>query len=96
MEKLNVVKQGDFVLSKAGRDVGKYFLIVSVQDEFALIVDGKVRKVNSPKKKKLKHLQKIFVEGQPWLAIQIQSGKPVANEKVSRAVKSATQKIQED
>lgn len=96
MKELNVINQGDLVLSKAGRDVGRYFLTVKVDDEFAFIVDGKVRKVKNPKKKKLKHLQKIFVESQTWLANQIQSGKPVSNERVYRAVKSATQKIQED
>ena len=96
MNTLNVIKQGDFVLSKAGRDAGRCFLTVSVKDEFALIVDGKVRKVKYPKKKKLKHLQKIFAESQQWLAVQIQNGKPVSNERVKRAVKTAKQKIQED
>ena len=94
MEK--IVKCGDLVLSKAGRDTGKIFLVVTVNNEFAYLVDGRYRKVNNPKKKKLKHLKRVSVAGLIELAIQIQSGNPVGNERVYRAIKTAKQKIQED
>lgn len=48
---------GQLVRSRAGRDKGKLFLILDVlDDEYVLVVDGKVRKIDRPKKKKLKHL----------------------------------------
>ena len=94
MEK--IVKCGDLVLSKAGRDTGEIFLVVSVDDKFAYLVDGRYRKVNNPKKKKLKHLKRVSVAGLIELAIQIQSGNPVGNERVYRAIKTVKQKIQED
>ena len=48
---------GVVVVSKAGRDAGKYFVILEVQDDqHVLIADGELRKVDKPKRKKLKHL----------------------------------------
>lgn len=48
---------GKVVYSKAGRDADKYYLIVSeLDDEYVYISDGDIRKIENPKKKKLKHL----------------------------------------
>ena len=43
---------GDIVLSGAGRDKGKNFVVVSVDGIFAQICDGDLRKADNPKKKK--------------------------------------------
>ncbi len=49
---------GRVVRSKAGRDSGRLFLVVGVfDDEHLLVADGDLRKVERPKKKKLKHLE---------------------------------------
>lgn len=49
---------GATVVSKAGRDEGRTFLVVeSVDEEYVLIVDGETHKVEKPKKKKRKHLK---------------------------------------
>lgn len=92
----NGIKAGDLVLSKAGRDSGEIFLVIFVDEKHAFIVDGKCRKVRNPKKKKIKHLKRVSVAGLIELAIQIRSGKPVGNERLYRAIKTAKQKIQED
>lgn len=48
---------GQVVKSRAGRDNGKIFLITKVLDEqYVYLVDGDLRKLNNPKKKKVKHL----------------------------------------
>lgn len=48
---------GQVVKSRAGRDKGRIFLIYQViDDENVYIVDGDVRKLDKPKKKKIKHL----------------------------------------
>lgn len=49
--------KGQIVYSKCGRDKGKAFIIVNFDDEFLYLVDGELRKVQSPKKKKKKHTQ---------------------------------------
>lgn len=54
----NRVCIGRVCYSKAGRDKGNIFIIKEILDEnYVLIVDGVLRKVYSPKKKKLKHLE---------------------------------------
>lgn len=51
------VALGQIVHSKAGRDKGRYFIVVGIVDRnYVLIADGDLRKINSPKKKKLMHL----------------------------------------
>ena len=51
------IRLGSVVLSRAGRDNGRYFVVVGqADDEYVFISDGMLRKVASPKKKKLKHL----------------------------------------
>lgn len=48
---------GRIVYSKAGRDAGKRFVVVGLVDEaHVLISDGDLRRIEKPKKKKLKHL----------------------------------------
>ena len=48
---------GRVVFSKAGRDAGHYFVVVEVLDEhYVAIANGCQRKVDKPKKKKIKHL----------------------------------------
>lgn len=49
---------GMLVYSKAGRDKKNLFIVLEVIDNFAYIADGDKRKAETPKKKKLIHLQK--------------------------------------
>lgn len=57
MESTRDLKIGQLVKSKAGRDKGRVFLICRVlDDQFVLVCDGDLRKLNNPKKKKVKHL----------------------------------------
>jgi len=51
------LKIGQIVKSKAGRDKGRIFLVCQVLDEqHVLVCDGDLRKLSSPKKKKMMHL----------------------------------------
>lgn len=47
---------GRIVKAKAGRDKDQFFIIKELEGRFAYIVNGKSRKVDKPKKKKLIHL----------------------------------------
>ena len=49
---------GMLVYSKAGRDKKNLFLVLEVENGYAYIADGNLRKSEKPKKKKLIHLQK--------------------------------------
>ena len=49
-------EKGMVVRAKAGRDKGKFLVILEIQGGYALIADGRRRRVEHPKRKKLIHL----------------------------------------
>ena len=51
------MQPGMVVLSKCGRDKGRPLVVLSVQGEYILLADGDMRRLNKPKKKKVKHVQ---------------------------------------
>lgn len=54
-----ILSKGQLVKSIAGHDKGTYFLIYQIiDDNYVTIVDGKNRKLQKPKLKKVKHLSK--------------------------------------
>lgn len=57
MDSTNDITIGQVVKSKAGRDKERIFLVIDViDDQFVSLVDGDLRKLDNPKKKKIKHL----------------------------------------
>ena len=49
---------GEVVNSKAGRDRGKKFIIIDVIDSsYVLLSDGDLRRIEKPKKKKIRHIK---------------------------------------
>lgn len=48
---------GRVAVSKAGRDKGRLFIILERDGDHVLIADGKLRKIEKPKRKKLMHLR---------------------------------------
>ena len=53
------LETGGIVRSRAGRDRGRAFVILEILDEeYVLLVDGKLRTLARPKKKKRRHLLK--------------------------------------
>ncbi|MDR2939857.1 MAG: KOW domain-containing RNA-binding protein [Clostridiales bacterium] len=52
-----MISVGQIVFSKNGRDKGKAFVIINISSEYVFLADGKLRVVDRPKKKKLKHIQ---------------------------------------
>ena len=89
------ISVGEIVQSLAGRDKGEYFLVKSVEGEYVTIIDGKKRKVDNPKRKKIKHIKKVSSVDEKFTE-HILSGKPIGNERVAKTVKTVIQKIQED
>ncbi len=54
-----MIHPGEIVISKAGRDKGRNLIILKQLDEkHLLLVDGDLRPLDKPKKKKIIHLQK--------------------------------------
>lgn len=51
------ISPGDIVYSTAGRDSGSCFVVIAVEENFVFICDGKIRKTDKPKKKKVRHIK---------------------------------------
>lgn len=53
---------GQVVKSKAGRDKEQNFIVIDIVDEqYVLVADGDLRKLDKPKKKKIRHLAKYNI-----------------------------------
>lgn len=81
----NMYSLGQIVFSKCGRDKGKPFIIMSVEDEYVYLVDGDLRKVDNPKLKKKKHIQ-ITNTINEWIKRKIIEGNRLTNNDVRRAL----------
>jgi len=79
------VCSGSIVFSKAGRDKGNYFIILSLDDNYAYICDGGIRKVTTPKKKKMKHLKSVE-HIDDFISEKIKNGGKVTNREVRRSI----------
>ena len=56
---MNVIEKGMLAKSQAGHDKGQLYVIYGVDETYLYLVDGKIRTINKPKKKKRKHVQII-------------------------------------
>jgi len=79
---------GRVVYSKQGRDAKKYFIVIGIiNDDYVYIVDGSLRTVEKPKKKKVKHLfftDKVAEE----IRDLVLNGQMISNSKIKRFLQS--------
>ena len=64
------IHSSQIVLSLAGHDKGKLFFVLREEGEYVLLVDGKGRKLATPKRKRKKHIQSVGTRAHPaaqWL-----------------------------
>ncbi len=50
-------KVGQIVYSKDGHDKGEAMMVLSVEDRYLYLANGKTRKLGKPKRKKIIHVQ---------------------------------------
>ena len=74
----------DIVESLNGRDAGKLFLIVNTDDSYSLLVDGKSRKIDKPKKKNNKHLQ-LRHQADDLVSDKLIKSEKITNNEIRRA-----------
>ena len=77
------ISKSDIIESLAGRDKGKLFYVVDVEENFVLIADGKGRKLENPKRKKLKHVRRVS-RTETRVAAKILNGDKVLNSELRR------------
>ena len=78
---------GQIVYSKCGRDKGDIQIVLSIAEEYLLLIDGKHRKLENPKRKKMKHVQptKYIDES---LANKIVQGAYLLDADIRKAIKA--------
>lgn len=81
----NKYSLGQIVFSKCGRDQGKPFIVVSIEEEYVYLVDGRLRKVDNPKLKKIKHIQPTLTINE-WIKQKIIEENRLTNSDVRRAL----------
>ena len=80
-----MINESDIVISLNGRDEGKYFFVLGVEDEFVLLADGKGRKIEKPKRKKLKHI-KFAAKSECRVSEKIRNNEKITNSDLRRAL----------
>ena len=79
------IARSDIVKSTAGRDQGRLFFVLEVEGDFLLLADGKARKLESPKRKKKKHVSFVTRYG-CRAAEKIRGGEKITNSELRKAL----------
>ena len=89
-----IVHPGDAVRATAGHDREDLFLVLREEGDFLWLVDGKRRKLETPKKKRRKHVASAGVWTHP-VAVRVKDGAPVLDSEIRAALAEARNKLNE-
>ena len=73
----------DVAQSTAGRDAGALYYVIEADDTWLLLVNGKDRTLEKPKRKKCKHTKKVL-RSETRVAQKLASGDKVLNSELRR------------
>ena len=79
------LRRGDIVLSLCGRDKGHALFVADLDDGYAILIDGKGRRLEHPKRKKQKHC-KFLARDASRVSEKLGMGERVTNNDVRRAL----------
>ena len=89
------IAASNIVRSAAGRDRGKLFIVLAVEGEYLLLADGKSRKVESPKRKKRRHV--LFVAAdETRLSEKMRREEKITNSELRRTLAAFRDEVQPD
>ena len=83
----------DVVVSTAGHDQGEIFYVISTDDQFLYLANGKDRTLDKPKRKKRRHVQKVL-RSETRVAAKILSGDKVLNSELRRDLAYLSREMQ--
>lgn len=86
------ISKSDIVVSLAGRDKGMLFYVIGTEGAYVLIANGRQRKLEHPKRKKLKHVRRV-PRAETRVARKILSGDKVLNSELRRDLAAFSQEI---
>ena len=73
----------DVVVSTAGHDQGQLYYVISTDETYLYLANGKDRTLDKPKRKKRKHVQKVL-RSETRVAAKLVSGDKVLNSELRR------------
>lgn len=77
------LSKSDIVLSTAGHDMGMLFFVIDTDGVYVSLANGKERKLEHPKRKKVKHVR-IVLRPDSSVAAKIRSGDQLLNSELRR------------
>lgn len=89
------VELGQLVRSIAGRDAGRWYLVLQrLDDTYVLVSDGEKRSVVNPKKKNIRHLA-LDAEVAKELQTRLERGEQVSDDEVRAALEELRSRSEE-
>ncbi len=83
----------DVVIATAGREKGQLFYVLRTEQEYLLLVNGKDRTLEKPKRKKQKHTQKVL-RSETRVAEKLRLGDKVLNSELRRDLAALGREMQ--
>ena len=83
----------DVVQSTAGRDEGKLYYVIEADENYLLLVNGKDRTMEKPKRKKCKHIKKVL-RSETRVAEKLRIGEKVLSSEIRRDLAYLSQTMQ--
>lgn len=87
------IQPGEIVYANAGRDKGKYYIVLSLEDEFLYLCNGKSRKLENLKRKKAKHVCLTGVKACS-VAERLASGQQITDKQIREAISEVKKKLE--
>ena len=92
-ERLSDIQIADVVIATAGRDAGKHFYVIDVDGIYLSLVNGKDRTLERPKRKKLRHVDKVL-RSETRVAEKLKQGDKVLNSELRRDLAYFSRELQ--
>ena len=77
------IRISDIVVSNAGRDRDQLFYVIGTDGVYTLLANGKDRRLEKPKRKKVKHVSKVL-RAETRVAAKILAGDKVLNSELRK------------
>lgn len=88
---MSELKIGDVVISTAGRDKNRVYLVIGIGEDKIVLVNGRNVRAEKPKVKNFKHIIKATETNLGELALRILRGEPVGKERIFRDLRFAAE-----
>ena len=87
------IQISDLVISTAGRDQGSLYYCIGREERHVMLANGKNRTLDAPKKKLLRHVQKVL-RSDTTVAIRLRAGDKVLNSELRKDLAEIAEEMQ--